>query len=138
MTWLLCNGKISQWMYDAGMKYRSDVETAQSFRGQDPSKDNVSGGGTQGSVSNGQAMAIDTLAEVHEAVRLLFSPDIWKITREIILRHGLGSKIPRLHIDLLSKVMEPIAWIYDLAPNGDIGKRLSLFVVNGSFRRREA
>jgi hypothetical protein len=34
--------------------------------------------------------------------------------------------------------MEPIAWIYDLAPNGDIDKRLSLFVVNGSFRRREA
>jgi hypothetical protein len=138
MTWLLCNGKISQWMYDAGMKYRSDVETAQSFRGQDPSKDNVSGGGTQGSVSNGQAMAIDTLAEVHEAVRLLFSQDIWKITREIILRYVLGSKIPASHILMLSEVLEPIAWIYDLAPNGDIGKRLSPFLVNGSFRRRQA
>ncbi len=142
LSWLLSKSKISQWMYDAGMAYRGDNEVAQSFRGQDPAKDNVSGGsGGAGTITDGQADAMDRLAEVREAIILSAKGGVlgghWQITREACLTMDArrADKLLPAEINAISKTLESVAWVYNMAPSGGVATFLSNRAVDGRLRR---
>jgi hypothetical protein len=143
LSWLLHKTKISQWAYDAGMKYRTDVEISQSFRGQDPAKENVSGGGGAGTISDGQADAIDRLSEVREAVALSVTGGVkglyWGIAKEACLKMDArrADRLAHVEIAAIAKVLESVAWVYNIAPSGHVATFLSNRAINGRLRRKE-
>jgi hypothetical protein len=144
LSWLLYKSKISQWAYDAGIRYRADVEISQSFRGQDPAKDNVSGGGGgAGTISDGQADAMDRLTEVREAVVLSVTGGIvgmhWSITKDACLKMDArwADRLAHVEIVAITKALESVAWVYNIAPSGPVATFLSNRAVNGRLRRQE-
>ena len=143
LSWLLSKGKISQWMYDAGMKFRESIESSQSFRGQEVGKDAVQGGLLAGTISDGQAAAIDMLGEVKAAIGFALQDHHrgwwYGMAEKWCARATMKEAewIDSMELDALHKVLEPIAWCYQLAPSGDVSKFLSGREVGGRLRQRK-
>ena len=142
LSWLLANRKIEEWQYDAGTAWRADIEAAQSFRGQEVGKDAVQGGLMAGTISDSQAMAIERLGEVREAI-VLACPggligQVFKVAQAACV--GMSARqadsLGMLDIARIRVALEPIAWVYGLAPSGDVSTRLSAAAVNGRLRKR--
>jgi hypothetical protein len=127
----LAKGKISQWMYDAGTAWRADIEAAQSFRGQEVGKDVVQGGLMAGTISDSQAMAMQRLGEVKDAIVLTVAGGIigWShdLTRTACtaMTAKVADGLTARELTRIQTTLEPIAWVYRIAPSGSIANRLS-------------
>lgn len=143
---LLSRGSIPQWSYDAGLRLRRDFDasTIGGLKAFNPMKDSVDGGFPANTISDGQSEAMERISEVRAAVSITCNDDdiatMWRILDGAVIqgrsvrqwaefaasKKADGSFMPRKnrHIIWLLAGLEPVAFVYDLAPAGEVSNRL--------------
>lgn len=145
IEWLFARGRIPQWAYDAANRLSSDWTKAEigGFSAFDPSKDIVDHSGVSVGMADSKLDAIQRVGRVIEALAQGYGNDVHREKmRKTVFKYAVEESAGRAWIGrirepivpVLIEGLEHVAFIYGLAPNGEVARHLDMVVRNNGGR----